>query len=106
MIIKTADELIDIAEKSPFSTEKENDHARRAVVMLSERVEPVQIQIFKDEGKVNENYYLLDDLLFVYYHNGFAKTKFTTDYIERKLRVIATGRNWNTILKLRDMIRN
>ena len=82
---------MDIAEKSPFSMETENDHARRAVVMLSEKVEPVRIQIFKDEGKVSENYYLVDDLLFVYYKNGFAKTKFTTDYIERKLRVITTA---------------
>lgn len=106
MVIKTADELMDMAQKSPFSVETENDHARRAVVMLSEKVEPVRIQIFKDEGKVSENYYLVDDLLFVYYKNGFAKTRFTTDYIERKLRVITTARNWNTILKLTGMIRN
>ncbi|MEN6453274.1 MAG: DUF1697 domain-containing protein [Prolixibacteraceae bacterium] len=106
MIIKTANELTDIAEKSPFSAETECDYDKRAVVMLSERVDPVQLQVFKDEGKVSENYYLTDDLLFVYYHNGFAKTKLTSDYIERKLRVITTARNWNTILKLRDMIRN
>jgi len=106
MIVKTADELMAITAKDPFSTETENDHARRAVVLLSERVEPVRMQIFKDEGKVIENYYLAGDLLFVYYHNGFAKTKFTTDYIERKLRIVTTARNWNTILKLTEMIRN
>lgn len=106
MVIKTADELIGITEKNPFSDETENDPAKRAAVMLSEKVDPVRTQIFKDEGKVCENYYLFDDLLFVYYQNGFGKTKLTTDYIERKLRVTATARNWNTMLKLTDMVRN
>ncbi|MEL7585790.1 MAG: DUF1697 domain-containing protein [Prolixibacteraceae bacterium] len=106
MIIKTADELIDLTERNPFNAEAESDCAKRAVVMLSERVEPGQLQIFKDEGKVNENYYLSDDVLFVYYHNGFGNTKFTADYIGRKLGVVTTARNWNTILKLRDMVRN
>ncbi len=103
LFVKTAEELTGIIEKNPFDQLKETDFKKRAIVMLSQKIEPSRMKVFKDEGKVDENYYLIDDLLFVYYHNGFGKTKFTTDYMERKLHIQTTGRNWNTMLKLADM---
>lgn len=106
MIVKSEQELQDLVKNNPFDIKKEADHAKRAVVMLSKKVDPDQTRVFKEEGKVDENFYLVDDQLFIYYHNGFGKSKFTTGYIERKLHVTATGRNWNTILKLTEMIRD
>lgn len=106
MIIKSEAELLSIIDRNPFDIEKETEHNKRAVVMLSEKVEPDQMSIFQKEGKVDEKFYLIDDLLFIYYHNGFGKSKFTTSYIERKLHVTTTARSWNTMLKLTEMIRN
>jgi uncharacterized protein (DUF1697 family) len=41
----------------------------------------------------------------VYLHlpNGAGRTKLTLDYLERRLGVAGTQRNWNTLLKLIEL---
>ena len=34
---------------------------------------------------------------------GYGRTKLNNGYFERRLGVPATTRNWNTVLKLRDL---
>jgi uncharacterized protein (DUF1697 family) len=104
MIIKNRSEMEEIVEKDPFDPVNEADNAKRAVVMLSEKVNDARVSAFVSEVKPEENYYLIGDLLFIYYHQGGGKSKFTNSYIEKKLKVLSTARNWNTILKMKEMI--
>lgn len=46
----------------------------------------------------------IDRHLYVYYRNGAARSKLTTNMLERHLGVTATGRNWSTVLKLNEML--
>jgi uncharacterized protein (DUF1697 family) len=105
MIIKTRYEIEEIVEKNPFDPVKEPENAKRAVLMLSEKINDARASAFISEIKPEENYYLIGDLLFIYYHQGGGNSKFTNNYIEKKLKVLSTARNWNTILKIQDMIR-
>jgi uncharacterized protein (DUF1697 family) len=105
MIIKTRPEMDEIVEKNPFDPVNEPDNAKRAVLMLSEKINDTRASTFISEVRPEENFYLSGDLLFIYYHQGGGKSKFTNNYIEKKLKVVSTARNWNTILKMRDMIR-
>lgn len=41
--------------------------------------------------------------IFIKYAVGAGKTKFDQKYIEKKLNVTATIRNWNTVTKLLEM---
>ena len=34
---------------------------------------------------------------------GYGRTKFTAAYLEKKLGVVATARNWRSVLALRDL---
>lgn len=104
MIIKTKEELRSIIADDPFDKDKETDNSKKVVVMLSESIEPAKALIFKSEGKIVENYYADKDLLYIYYHQGAGTSKFTNNYIEKKLNVSSTARNWNTILKMAGMI--
>lgn len=38
--------------------------------------------------------------------NGVARTKLTNDYFDRTLKTVSTIRNWNTVLKLLEMIQS
>jgi uncharacterized protein (DUF1697 family) len=40
---------------------------------------------------------------FLHTPNGFATTKFTPDFLERRLGRVATTRNWRTVLALAEM---
>ncbi len=51
-----------------------------------------------DEYRIIENYIYLNC------PDGYGKTKLTNNYFESKLKVDATTRNWNTIMKLFEMI--
>jgi len=43
--------------------------------------------------------------LYIVYPAGIGRSKLTGTLIERLLETRATARNWNTVLKLADMIR-
>jgi uncharacterized protein (DUF1697 family) len=42
--------------------------------------------------------------LYVVYPDGVGRSRLTHSLIEKKLGTRGTGRNWNTILKLRDLV--
>ena len=73
--------------------------------MLSDKVNKSQTAQFRSDEKIVENYYHKDDLLYIYYHDGAGRSKFTTPYIDKKLKVTSTARNWNTMIKMSEMIK-
>src|SRR3989304_3778200 len=102
---KTQKELDEIILNNPFNSKKENDKSKRIVVMLSVNVSEDQASQLKSDVRIVENYYHKDDLLYIYYHDGAGRSKFTTAYIDKKLKVTSTARNWNTMLKMSEMIK-
>jgi len=104
VIVKTEKELGMIIENEPFS-EKENDNSKKIVVMLSGKIDKEKALTIKDDERIEENFYSMNDLLYIYYHNGAGRSKFTLTYIEKKLNITATGRNWNTIIKMNEMLK-
>ena len=42
--------------------------------------------------------------IYAYCPNGFGRSKLSIDYFERRLRTRATARNWNTVVKLADLM--
>jgi uncharacterized protein (DUF1697 family) len=105
MIIKTREETEQIIRNDPFDREKENDNAKKVIILLSDKLDQEKALQFKNDKNLEENYYCGDDLLYIYYHNGASRSKFTTTYIERKLKLVTTGRNWNTLLKVNELLK-
>jgi uncharacterized protein (DUF1697 family) len=48
----------------------------------------------------SDEYTVVNDIIYVYCPGGAGKTKFNTNFFEKKLKVEATTRNYNTIKKL------
>lgn len=103
MIVKTKAEIEYIVSRDPFNKEKETDNPKKIVVMLSEMTNAEKTNVFIGDSNIVENYYIEGDLIYIYYHNGAGQSKFTNNYIEKKLKVISTARNWNTILKMEEL---
>ena len=87
---------------NPFLKEKEVDHKKLYVAFLSKSVSDsaineLKISQFKpDEAIVNGN------MIFIKYNVGAGKTRLDQKYIEKKLNLTVTIRNWNTVSKLLD----
>lgn len=46
----------------------------------------------------------LDEMIYVYYIDGFGKSKLSLSFFEKKLKVVATARNFNTMNRLVEML--
>jgi uncharacterized protein (DUF1697 family) len=54
----------------------------------------------------NEEAVLTDNAVYLYCPNGYGKTKLSNNFIETKLKVVATTRNWKTTTELLKMASN
>ncbi|MEO7978699.1 DUF1697 domain-containing protein [Flavobacterium sp.] len=83
-----------------FLKEKEVDTKKLYVAFVSvalknENINDLKISQFKpDEASIDGN------RIFIKYAVGAGKTRFDQKYIEKKLNVTATIRNWNTVTNL------
>lgn len=88
---------------NPFLKEKEVDTKKLYVAFISTTLKDTSINDLKisqfkpDEARIDGN------KIFIKYAVGAGKTRFDQKYIEKKLNVVATIRNWNTVLNLKEM---
>ncbi|WP_281225155.1 DUF1697 domain-containing protein [Flavobacterium aquiphilum] len=90
-------------KNNPFLKEKELDIKKIYVAFLSipQRSESINdlkmSQVKPDEASIDES------RIYIKYAVGAGKTRFDQKYIEKKLNVTATIRNWNTVTQLLKM---
>lgn len=88
---------------NPFLKEKEVDFKKLYVAFVSkelrnESINDLKISQFKpDEARVDST------RIYIKYALGAGKTRLDQKYIEKKLNVTATIRNWNTVTQLLKM---
>lgn len=90
-------------KNNPYLKEKECDTKKLYVAFISKELSSgalndLKISQFKpDEAAIDKN------KIFIKYAVGAGKTRLDQKYIEKKLNVIATIRNWNTVTTLLEM---
>ena len=81
----------------PFSEEKKQN----SYFMLFDRIP--QRELLKEVETIsyeNEEVIIKNDCLYFYSAKGYGNAKFNMNFFERKLKVIGTARNYNTMVKL------
>jgi uncharacterized protein (DUF1697 family) len=74
------------------------------VLFLATRPESTAMEDLQKTYVGPEELCLIGQELYVYYPNGIGRSKLSLTLIEKKLKTIGTGRNWNTILQLQKLI--
>lgn len=103
VIVITKEDLELCFANNPFLKEKDIDSKKLYVAFVStllkkENINDLKISQFKpDEASINGN------RIFIKYAIGAGKTRLEGKYIEKKLNVIVTMRNWNTVTNLLKM---
>lgn len=103
VIVITKKDLELCFENSPYLKEKDIDVKKLYVAFVStvlkkENINDLKISQFKpDEASIDGN------RIFIRYDIGAGKTRLEGKYIEKKLNVIVTMRNWNTVTNLLAM---
>lgn len=104
VMVRSATELKEIIEKSPFQ-----DHENKApnwivVMFLSAQPENGALEALQAAYHGPEEIVLTGKELYLYYPDGIGRSKLTNGLIEKKLKTAGTARNWNTVLQLQQML--
>ena len=104
MVSKTDLELC--FKNNPYLKEKECDIKKLYVAFISKEltaaaINDLKISNFKpDEAAIDSN------RIYIKYAIGAGKTNLDQKYIEKKLNVVSTIRNWNTVTNLFEMYKD
>ncbi len=104
VIVRTTIELEETIANNPFQNSPEKESKSVLVVLLATRPESSALEDLKQFYSGPEEMYLIGQELFVYYPDGMGRSKLTLPLIEKKLKTAGTGRNWNTVLRLKEMM--
>jgi len=102
-IVITKEDLELCFKNNPYFKEKDIDTKKLYVAFVSttlkkENINDLKISQFKpDEASIDGN------RIFIKYDIGAGKTRLEGKYIEKKLNVIVTMRNWNTVTNLLEL---
>jgi len=104
VMLRTSAELQEIIANNPFQNQPMKESKWVVVLFLAARPESTALEDLRKTYVGPEELYLVGQELYVYYPNGIGRSKLSLPLIEKKLKTMATGRNWNTILQLQELI--
>jgi uncharacterized protein (DUF1697 family) len=105
VIVRTSAELQRIIAANPFISETGIDESRLHVTFLARSPARVAIQALAAIPAGADRFHHAGTEIYLHCPNGYGKTKLSNNVIERVLAVRATTRNWNTVRKLAEMLR-
>lgn len=103
VVVVSKEDLENCFKNNPFLKEKNADEKKLYVAFISKElnssaINDLKISQFKpDEAIIDKS------RIYIKYAVGAGKTRLDQKYIEKKLNVIATIRNWNTVSKLLEL---
>jgi uncharacterized protein (DUF1697 family) len=94
----------EVVARNPFAAEADRDPAHLLVVFLKQAPAPARVAALRAAIKGREAVRALGRQAYVVYPDGIGRSKLTMAVIERHLGTRATGRNWNTVMKLAALV--
>ncbi|MCU0443863.1 MAG: DUF1697 domain-containing protein [Microscillaceae bacterium] len=99
-IIRTLAEMQSVVANHPFSAQVLVGDKKIYVAFLAEAPLPDLAVAVEKMSNEDENFVIQDKHLYYWGSKGLKKELFSNNFIERKLKVAATTRNWNTVNKM------
>ena len=99
VMVRTASEMAKLAAGHPFPT---SAAAPTVYVMFCDRPAKGELEL---PAGATEQFVVEGADIYGYYPGGYGTSKLGSTYLERKLGVSITGRNWNTVQKLAELTR-
>lgn len=106
IIVLTIDQLTRIIEQNPFSKDLDKDPAFLHVTFLASQPEPYDLKIIEGKKQNEEEILISNEVVYLYCPNGYGRTKLTNTFLETKLKIGATTRNWKTTNELLRLAEN
>jgi uncharacterized protein (DUF1697 family) len=100
VFVRTAKEWSEIVACNPFPAEAASDPAHLLVLCLKTAPGGARVDALRASITGPETIEAAGRQLYAVYPEGVGRSRLTTALIEKHLGTRATGRNWNTVVKL------
>lgn len=104
VMVRTASELKAIIENNPFQNQPMRESNRIIALFLASDPSSTALEDIQKAYSGPEEIHIIGREAFIYYPEGMGRSKLTNTLLEKKLKTVGTARNWNTVLKLREMM--
>jgi uncharacterized protein (DUF1697 family) len=103
-LVRSPAEWSTVISGNPFAAAAKRDPSHLLVMFLKSESSPAKVEDLRAANRGRETIHAVGRHLYVIYPDGVGRSKLTHGLIERKLGVRATGRNWNTVLKIATLL--
>ena len=100
VFIRTVEEFARISMVNPFLEEPGIDLSKLHVTFLSASPHPTGIDQLSAVDAGSDRLRSMGREIYLHCPDGYGKTRLSNPFLEKKLGVSATTRNWKTVLKL------
>ena len=105
VLVKSNKELQFIFENNPFLKKGITDISKLHVTFLSELPNAELVKQFSEFDFGTDEYLIEKSTIYIHCPiNGYGNSKISNQFIENKLKLKATTRNWKTITQLVDLM--
>lgn len=101
--VKTLETII---ENNPFTNDSQKDKAFLHITFLAEVPNGIDKESIFEKKETDEAIAFAPNAIYLYCPNGYGKTKLNNNFLEKKLKVKATTRNWKTTTELLKLATN
>ena len=103
VIVRRVEEMKTVIKNNPFAKDPKNKTERMHVTFLSETPSKELVAATEKLDFSPDYFTIIGKEVYLYTPDGYGITKLSNNFFEKKLKVIATTRNWNTVNKLAEL---
>lgn len=103
VMVMTQAYLQEVVENNPFLQQNEALETKLLhVTFLAAKPSEDLVEALKEKDYGTDEFEVVENRVYLYFPNGYGRTKLTNNIFEKKLQVAATTRNWRTLNKLKN----
>lgn len=102
-VVLAPEDLADIIARNPFVKKPGIDLTKQHVTFLDRDIDTGKAEKLLSYQYPPDEIIIGNRAVYVHCPDGYGRTKYHNNFIEKKLAANATSRNWNTCLKLLEM---
>jgi uncharacterized protein (DUF1697 family) len=105
VMIRTMSELEKVIRQNPFARSENIDDGHLYVTFLSQVPTADAIHGLESYKNDVDDFRVVDREVYLLCRNAYGRSLFSNNFLENKLGVLATTRNWNTVNRIANMIK-
>ncbi|ULL18517.1 DUF1697 domain-containing protein [Paenibacillus sp. H1-7] len=106
VILRTEEELEGVIKRNPFASEQLVEGEKVYVSLLSQEPSPEAIGQLQAYSNDIDEYRIIGREVYILCRKSYGKSQFSNNFLEKKLRVSATTRNWESVNKIAEIARS